>query len=339
MHKSALFILKKNETYGFISYTRRSSGLWNSTNFIVNYLKEKGIRSDIVEVQDNNSIDAKVTKFKPDIVIIEALWIVPEKFKILKKLHPNVQWYVHLHSEMPFLSLEGIAMEWIPEYVNHNVKIIANSLDSYNSLRCIIDKKHLFYLPNVYEREFLDVVKYNKDTNFVAIACLGAIRPFKNHLEQALAAIKFSRQLDKPMAFYINSSRIEVNGEPVLKNLRSLFDKTPGNNLVELDWMEPENMIKFLHSYVDIGMQVSLTETFNVVTADYVTAGIPVVVSPEVKWVSDFCKSDASDIDSIVDKMHRVLDNKLLVKWNQHLLKRHSNNAKEMWIDFIRHHS
>jgi hypothetical protein len=40
--------------------------------------------SNIVVVLDNNEIDKYVTKYKPTHVIIEALWVVPTKFHILK---------------------------------------------------------------------------------------------------------------------------------------------------------------------------------------------------------------------------------------------------------------
>ena len=78
------FICKKNECYGFETYTRRSSGLYNSTSFIVRGLKARGIDAEIIEVIDNNCIDKEVTRYKPDVVVIEALWVVPEKFDILR---------------------------------------------------------------------------------------------------------------------------------------------------------------------------------------------------------------------------------------------------------------
>jgi hypothetical protein len=76
-------------------------------------LVANGVDSTIIEVIDNNGIDREVTKYKPTHVIIEALWVIPSKFEILTKLHPNVKWIIRLHSEIPFLANEGIAMEWM----------------------------------------------------------------------------------------------------------------------------------------------------------------------------------------------------------------------------------
>jgi len=112
-----LFILKrKQDYYGTEIQIGLSTGLYNSAVYIDLMLKSENIISKIVVVEDNNSIDKEVFDFKPTHVIIEALWVVPEKFKILSKLHPTVKWIVRLHSQIPFISLEGVAMKWISKY-------------------------------------------------------------------------------------------------------------------------------------------------------------------------------------------------------------------------------
>ncbi len=334
-HKKILFICKKNEMYSFVSYTRRSSGLYNSTQFIVSGLREKGIEANIIEVQDNNCIDKYVTRFKPDIVIIEALWVVPEKFLLLKKLHPQVKWFVHLHSHMPFLAMEGIAMDWIQKYAKLGIKLIANSEPSFQALRAILTDRELTFLPNVYISNPKRIRREQYKTH-VDIGCFGAIRPLKNQLLQALAAIGFARQVDKKLRFHINGTRVETGGEPVLKNLRQLFAMQPHAELVEHRWNEPEDFINLLHSKIDLGMQVSLTETFSVVSADYVTAAIPMVVSKEVMWASKFSKAADDSIDDIVKRMNTAMRYKCLIKWNQRLLAKHSNKAQASWYDFVR---
>lgn len=326
------FILKKNENYGFTTYTRRSSGLFNSTRFIAESLAARGVVADIVEVLDNNFIDREVTRFKPDLVVIEALWVVPEKFAVLKKLHPKVQWFVHLHSNMPFLALEGIAMDWISRYAEERVGVIANSTESFDALRAILHPSELHYLPNVYLTKPRRAVLNEKDA--IDIGCFGAVRPLKNQLLQALAAIQFAREIHKPLRFHVNASRIETGGQPVMKNLVQLFEHTPDAELVQTHWCEPEEFLDLLQNTIDIGMQVSLTETFNVVNADYVTAGVPSVVSKEIKWASSFNVANEHDIRDIVKILHRVRGNRILVWWNQLLLEANSKHAQQRWFEF-----
>lgn len=333
-----LFICKKNETYGFQSYTRRSSGLYNSTRFIVESLASRGIHAKIVEVNDNNDIDREVTLFKPNRVIIEALWVVPEKFDVLKPLHPEVDWFVHMHSGMPFLALEGIAMGWLHEYAKNGIGIIANSPESYEAFKCVFNNDRLVLLPNVYLSTFSEVKPFrSKNRTTIDIGCFGAVRPMKNHLLQAMAAIRFADENGLRLHFHINGSRLETNGDPVLKNLIHLFAGTEGvHSLIRHHWMEPEEFLEALHRSIDIGMQVSLTETFNVVSADYVTAGLPIVVSKEVKWASRFSKAEDDSVDSIVSALYRVAGSKMGIRRNQHLLRKYSKRAQEMWFEFTR---
>lgn len=330
-----LFICHRNDIYGNTVYTRRSSGLYNSTRFIVEALAERGIHAHIVEVNDNNDVDREVHKFKPNLVIIEALWIVPEKFPVLQKLHPNIAWFIHLHSDMPFLALEGIAMDWIIRCANLGVGIIANSEESFAALRPIVSAGQLYYLPNVYLGKHLRA-GLNEKRKSINVGCFGAVRPLKNHLLQALASIQFSREKGKPLRFHINTGRVETGGSPVLKNLRQLFKDTDGTQLVEHNWFEPEDFIEFLNDNIDIGLQVSLTETFNVVTADYVTAGLPVVVSKEVKWVSFISKAIDNSLPDIVEKMHRAYGRRLIVRANQFFLRKFAENSICRWYEFVR---
>lgn len=336
-----LFICKKNETYGFTTYTRRSSGLFNSTRFIVESLLEKGVHAHIVEVGDNNEIHREAVKFKADIVVIEALWVVPSKFIELQKVMPHVKWFCHLHSHIPFLALEGIAMEWTRKYLELGVGLIANSKPSYKALKAVLGRKGLIYLPNVYisnPKEPHCSGEYHSmwPKAHLDIGCFGAIRPLKNQLLQAMAAIKFAKQMNKSLRFHMNVSRTETGGQPVLKNILELFSN-PSHNavLIQHEWHEPEDFIRQLEMKMDIGMQVSLTETFNVVSADYVTAGIPVVASKEVSWLNPFSKAKDDCIDSIVECMHRALKYPFLIRWNQRLLLAFSKNAQKSWYKFV----
>ena len=334
-HAKTLFILKKNETYGFHHYCRRSSGLWNSINFIVKDLKERGVHCHIEEVQDNNCIDRVVSQFKPDIVVIEALWVVPEKFDVLKKLHPKVRWFVRLHSHMPFLALEGIAMEWIEGYFKRGLGVIANSEPMFDALYPISPKGKLLYLPNVYRAEKKQYGQRKHFGSQLNIGCFGAVRPLKNQLIQALAAIQFAKELNAPLCFFINGSRVETGGDPVLKNIKALFAGRENSHLILCDWAEHEDFIDLIRD-MDISMQVSLTETFSIVSADSVTAGVPLVTSKEVEWASPSCKARDNDINDIVKKMKKVYKNNRLVCKNKMLLDKASDRASQLWFKFIR---
>ncbi len=334
MQPKILFICKKRKTYGTGPYTHIvSSGLLNSARFVNDMLVENGIDSTIIEVIDNNCIDREVKKHNPTHVIIEALWVVPEKFEILSKLHPKVKWIIRIHSEIPFIANEGIAMDWIFKYLNYpNVTVSVNSLRALSELNAVTPKPMLF-LPNYYP------VKKNNYTrksacidNIIDIGCFGAVRPLKNHLSQAIAAIRFANEKGKHMRFHINVTRIENNGDPVLKNLRKLFENSD-HELVEHKWLDHDRFLELI-STMDMCLQVSFSETFNIVTADAVNMNVPVVVSPEITWISRLFKANPTNPLSILKKMKLTWFLKYFnIQWiNKFLLKRYSLNSEVIWL-------
>lgn len=336
--KKILFICKQNESYStgsYTGYTKKWSGLFNSTRFIVESLQSQKVQAKIVQVIDNNSIDKEVTNYKPDIVVIEALWVVPEKFAVLKKLHPKVDWFVHMHSGVPFLAQEGIAMDWLYRYSNiYGVGVIANSQDTANAFKLFIPKNKLIYLPNIYLSAPQSPVS-NVGKKVINIGCFGAIRPLKNQLLQALAAIQFAEEQGLPLRFHMNVTRVEAGGNPVLANIKALFSNIKNAELVEHPWMEPTDFLTLLHNEIDLGMQVSLSETWNVVSSDYVTAGLPVVASKEVYWLSEFSTVKSNSIQDIVETMYTVWNNPLLTKLNQFHLSNSSKQAQKLWFNFV----
>jgi len=339
--KRVLFICKDRD----ISYfgglgSINSSGLWNSSLAICDMLNTYGIAdAKIVKVIDNNCIDREVTKFKPTHVIIEALWVVPDKFDILCKLHPRIKWYIRLHSDIPFLANEGMAIEWLFGYLRHeNVYVAFNSLETLEEIKKVMFGSKSLYLPNYYESKECAPKGHFISREFVNIGCFGAIRPFKNQLLQAMAAIQFvETYTDKRLRFYINSTRVETKGESILKNIRALFANSMGHELVEINWLEHDEFVSFMRKEIDIGMQVSFSETFNIVIADMVNCAIPVVVSPEIYWIHSKYQADPNSGHDMIGKLRRAYSS---VKTKHHminvlLLQDVNKESMKVWKRFL----
>lgn len=299
-----LFICKKrNASYG-VSY-----GLINSCEFVSNELRKHGIWAKTVSVIDNNCIDREVTLHSPTHVFIEALWVIPSKFETLISLHPKIKWFVRIHSKIPFLANEGIAIDWLKQYneisKKHHRKlhISANSMDIVDTFKECFNINVLYH-PNIYcppEYTFEDY-GVPKDDKIINIGCFGAIRPMKNQLYQAMAAIAFGNGMDKVVRFHINGDRTEQKGDAVLKNIENCFVGTK-HVLVKHDWMNHESFIKLIRG-MDVGLQVSMSETFNIVAADFVDNNIPIVGSKDISWLNFLYKADPTDIDNIILKLY-----------------------------------
>lgn len=298
-----LFILKKHLTSGggYGSDGRISSGLYTSAKFVSDMLDQKlGHQTKLVLVNDNNDIDKEVAAFQPDTVVIEALWVVPEKFIELHRLHPRVKWIVRNHSAMPFLAHEGIAMDWMLRYpLMPNVFIASNDIRTYREFQAMLCSGaanmvgKTFYLPNYYPTKLH--LRMHTPGRILDVGCFGSLRPLKNQLIQAVAAIELSRSLSRPIKFHMNTGRVE-GGESILKNIRSLFRLTRGSTLVEHPWLGRPEFLRVMRK-MDVSMQVSFSETFNIVSADAVMNEVPVVVSSDIEWVHpDFYADPTSSI-------------------------------------------
>src|ERR1035441_7466424 len=249
-----LILLKESSNYGdygSITKIKTKTGLYNSARLVVNSLNNvDGLESELMTCIDGNDIDNKITKFKPNICIIEAIWVSPSKLIELNKRHPTVKFIIRVHSKIPFLAMEGAAIGMIKDYVK-----IPNVEVSFNNHATAKDVKKIgipnAYLPNIYEEvfDFCSVNKIDKSernrSGIYNIGCFGAIRPLKNQLNQAVAALMFAEEHNATIIFYVNSARTEQGGESVLKNLRSLFKDTK-NTLVEIGWLDRNDFLELL---------------------------------------------------------------------------------------------
>jgi hypothetical protein len=344
-----LFILKRREDYNSVlhSHVGLSTGLYNSASFVNEMLQKLGIDSKLVVVKDNNDIDREVTLYKPTHVIIEALWVVPTKFEILQKLHPKVKWIIRLHSEMPFMAGEGMAMDWIGEYSKFkNILIACNAPRFLKEIRLYLQhlnrwdhsttKHRVIYLPNYYPQDY-SYKKFDRNKDIVNIGCFGAVRPLKNHLVQAFGAIDFAERIGKKLRFHVNAGRIEMQGQPVLNNLKGLFEQIHGlgHEMINHQWCPREDFLKIC-SQMDIGLQVSFSETFNIVGADIISQGVPLVGSDEIPWSVKFFNADPTESKNISDKL-------LLAYWvpqvnvgaQQLTLTNYTRDTSCIWFDYF----
>ena len=335
VESKVLFIIKRRDIIGPGTYANDlSTGLLNSATFVCQMLNDNGITANLETAVDNNCIDKFVTKHNPTHVIIEALWVVPEKFEILQKLHPKVQWIVRNHSEMPFLATEGIAIEWIKKYVKYkNVYVASNSPSSVRDLRIVTNCDKVIYLPNYYIKKNVEKLFY-KYENEIHIGCFGAIRPLKNQLVQAIAAINYANIHNKILNFHINAFRVEQGGNPVAKNLSNLFVDSK-HKLISHEWLNHNNFCSLVKS-MDVVLCASLTETFCIVAADAISQHVPVVVSDEVKWVNTLI-ANPTDTASIVNNIYsaRVSTCTHIIQ-QQRDLQTYLQHAVTVWVDKIK---
>jgi hypothetical protein len=301
-----------------------------------------GAEAKVVEVRDNNDIDREVTQYQATHVFIEALWVVPEKFDVLIPRHPKVKWFVRLHSNVPFIAGEGMAINWIVRYFAVAIKYKQFKVAT-NSEKMVYDLEHTFgetvvYAPNIYKPgDYANILSTKPPIpNVVDIGGFGAIRTLKDQLIQAMAAVTFAKNLKAQLNFHMNYDRVEIHGEGIFKNIKTLLAST-GNRLVIHPWLEhPQFMV--LVRQMDLGLQVSFSETFGIVAADFVHANVPVVGSPEITWLNRAYKADPTSMEDIVHHLQNAWKGKKInLQWlNKYGLSCWNNAAEKVWKHLLK---
>lgn len=141
-------------------------------------------------------------------MILEALWARGEHIKEIMDKIPQVQFFAHIHSNIPFYSLEGSAYRFLESFNKVGIGIIFNSIHAKDALYFL---DNTYYLPNIYKLDFQDPLK-REDDGYLNVACMGSIRPMKNQAIQALASMRYAESIGKRLRIHFNFGREEMGG-------------------------------------------------------------------------------------------------------------------------------
>ena len=321
-----LFIIKKFHGYGSGTSHPTSNGLAKSASFVVEMLRQHGHNAQLEIALDGNSIDRIVTRHRPSRVILEAIWVTPRKLAELIRLHPSIRWAVRVHSEIPFLANEGNAIEWLASYTMMGVEVAFNSEQTVRDFEIL---SSTVFLPNYYPLQ--KPREFRTHGKAIHVGCFGAIRPLKNQLMQAFAAIRFADRYNKHLVFHINGSRLEQSGENNLRNIKAIFAATHHELRIHA-WAEHRDFLKLV-AEMDICLQVSLSESFNIVSADAVSLGVPLIGSPAISWLPSRSQADPGSAESIVEAMSFA--DRHTVKKNYVALKKYLAVSIDAWNEWI----
>jgi len=295
-----------------------------------------------VQVVDANGIDKEVHDFNPDIVIIEALWVTAPKLTEIMSLawYRHIKWVVRIHSDIGFLSTEGWGVKLINDYLDINRNNFLIAFNNHKFVKALSDvmETEFTYLPNVMticEPEDND----SEEKPYIKIGCFGALRLLKNQCFQAMCAIMAANKLRKKLCFHITPS-LAVQDDSVLKNLRELF-KNNEHELMVHNWM-PNHLFQNLVRKMDLGLQLSYTESFNIVTADFINNNKLIIVSDAIDWMPPSLRVSNTDYDEVVDKIVHVYkhrNNNLTKGLQRRHLREYNEGAEKTWNAFLREHN
>ena len=316
----------------FVSSTKAKQV--NGLSVCVDMIAKISNKFKIINCTSHEKVYEEIKMSKPKSVIFEAMSFSYITLLEVKRMFPEVNIFLHIHSKFPFLGTENNSITHIQKCIENGIQIIFNHRDGLRAF----SNKNCHYIPNYYEVSVLGNIEKNKDHSVINVGCHGSLRHFKNQIVQVSAACILAKQLGKKLRFHINSSRDDGERLSILNAIDRLLIIN-GAELIHTEWLPHKDFIKYIMSNIDIGMQVSLCETFNMVAADYVTAKIPLVVSPEIDWLPKEIMANPTNILDIVAKMKYALEQKDLSNNNLECLVNHNIKAVDDWEAFIEHYS
>lgn len=268
-------------------------------------LRRQGIAADPLGVWPPEALFGDMARF-PDAthVVIEAPWIATATMLNLMATFPNVQWLVRAHSQIGFLQVEPGAIAIMRDLMlvqddSLNLTVAANNAKLAEIFENIYQGRVL-HLPNLYdlERPVQKLAEGHHHRKLV-IGSFGALRLLKNHITGAAASLIIAKRRRSDLEFWINVGREESAGcRDVLPALRNMFRGLPWAKLVEHPW-ESWAAFRRTVSYMDLLMQPSFTETFNITAADAVSEGVPVVGSEAIEWLPEPWQARPDDADNV----------------------------------------
>lgn len=272
-------------------------------------------------------------------IVIAAPWIPTPTLHQIVHSNLDIKFAVNCHSNVGFLQADTNGVKLLREYIDLQ-KGSLNFHVAGNSKKFCLWLRQAFatacdYLPNMYYLD--DTVDANKplwNGGVLRIGAFGATRPQKNIASMAGAALAISKELKCDVEFYVSGGRTEGGGNTILNAVRAMLVNEPGITLKELNWASwPQfrSLIRTMH----LLLQVSYTESFNMVTADGVAEGVPSVVSDAIDWAPKYWQAFSDDVCDIARVGRQLIFDRSAAKDGLRALEQHNRDSFEIWEEYL----
>lgn len=305
-------------------------------------LRAAKIRTDIHPIWD--AVDLKhALAHRPTVthVVIEAPFIGGNDLIPVLHAYADIHFICRCHSNIGFLQVEASAINLIREYLGIqdqflNFRLAVNSVRLGTFLQEVYNGT-VALLPNLYFVDHPRVRNWNPLGKVIRAGSFGSIRLQKNHITSAAAALMMAHVHNRDLEFFISVGR-EEHGRGTVQAISNMFTHLRWAKLIELPWDSWTNFRSHM-STLDIHFQLSMSETFNIVTADAVAEGIPTVVGESVDWAPPDWVAEIDDPKSAADKGWSLLNNPNAGKRGLHYLQDHNKHSLVKWEDWITGHA
>jgi hypothetical protein len=315
-------------------------GLGVNALHCVKNLRQNNVRSDVFAVWTPVDVDT-ILKQYPTCThcIIQAPWIGAKELMLLMRKHYQVHFVVRVHSQVAFLQVEAGSIKIIRDILimqenELNVVLSCNSVRANTFFTDAYTTQPL-YLPNMYVITNQDLPSWRSPLtrDVIRIASFGATRLMKNHLTAAASSLLVAKHLGNHVEFYISVGR-DTTGTGIIESIRNLYRDLPFAKLIENQWEDWPNFKRTIAS-MQLNMQLSMSETFNITTADSCMAGIPSVVSDAIEWVPSAWDCNIDDPEDVARVAISLLSNSKAGSDGRKALIDYNTKAVTTWLNYL----
>lgn len=306
-------------------------------------LRDHGVNVSVFPVRHNVDIVDSIelynrTHEKPlTHVVISAPWISIWDLEAMLNHFKHTQFVILSHSNVGFLQADADGMHLLREYhvlarKYHNLRVGGNSAKFVEWMRAAYGREDVVLLPNLYPLDDNVQPKVWQHTSPLKIGAFGAVRPQKNFMTAAAAALIISRELKIPVELHMSFGG-EGDGQLTAPAIDQMLRGTQVT-IVRHNWAYWDDFIKLVEQ-MDLMIQVSYTESFNMVTADGISVGIPSVVSPAIYWAPERWKAEPDDAQDVASTGVYLLTRKRNLEDGIEALREHNRHSWKFWENFL----
>jgi hypothetical protein len=266
--------------------------------------------------------------------VISAPWLSVYDLEALVKNFTGTKFAILSHSNVGFLQADPEGVRLLRAYhelsKNYSNLHVGGNCNRFTDWMMGSYGGEIVHLPNLYP---VGKCKVKTHTGVpIRIGAFGALRPYKNFMTAAGAATVIQRRLGLPVEFHMSGGGEEI-GNCISNAINQVFENT-GVTLIKHDWQYWDDFVELV-GRMDLLLQPSFTESFNMVTADGIHAGVPSVVGPAISWAPDDWKADPDNALDIASVGLGLLKNPNSNVRGFKALRRHNARAIEQWLAFL----
>ena len=273
---------------------------------------------------------------RPTHVILAAPWMATSDVASLAAQFKEVVFVVVSHSSVGFLAADPHAIKLLRETADlqlatHNVFVGGNS-KKFTDWATAAWGVNAVWLPNLYclDETFPEHDRH-WDGGVLRLGMFGANRPLKNFLSGAAGAVELARRLRVPVELLLSSGRDEGGN---FRALHEMTENIANLRVIPTGWLSWTEFRRVLRT-INLVLQPSYTETFNVVSADAIAEGVPVVATDAIDWVPGWWQAKADEPLDIARVAERLLRDPRAPREGRAALATYVHRGVDTWLGFL----